>query len=273
MSKQKILAVVVVYKPDILLLRKNIDAIIDQVDKVLLWNNSPESFSERLIIGVSYKVFTITKGENIGISKALNNAWQYAKENRYDYLLTMDQDSVWVNFSGFLEKVFSCSDSNNIFGPEYSLIDSNAIREDEYRITSGMLIPIQLLDIIGGYREDFIVDGIDVELCYRARKYGYKVYYVSGSTLIHQAGNHVECHFMGVKYYSDGYSPFRIYGIIRNHLIIFKEYDVSMHQMSRIIGCYYLKMPIKILFGEDNKREKLAAFYKGLLDGIKYKAI
>lgn len=269
MNSIKILAVIIVYNPDINLLLKNIKALIENVHGLLIWNNSPNNFDANSLVKLDDKIIVKSYNDNIGISKALNIAWHYAKDNKYDYLLTMDQDSVWINFKGFLEKFYSFADKVNIFGPEYDLQNNvNSICEREYRITSGMLVPLELLDKIGGYYEDFVIDGIDVELCYRAREYGYKVYYIGGSTLEHHAGLNLCCRFLFFKFYSDGYSPMRIHGIIRNHLIIYKRYKVGRMMRNATFIRYYLKMPIKILFGEKNKLRKLSAYFNGLYKGI-----
>lgn len=264
-----ILAVIIVYHPDVDLLRRNINAIIGSVDRVLIWNNSPTEFKETDSQIENEKIVFLSEGDNIGISKALNIAWAYAQNNRYDYMLTMDQDSVWINFDGFLKKVFAFNDINNIFGPEYEFLESDNFREDEYRITSGMFLPTSILNNIGGYCEEFMVDGIDVELCYRARTHGYRVFNVSGSTLEHHPGSHIECNFLNIKFVSDGYSPFRIYGIIRNHMMIFKKYKVGFRPFYYTLKHYYIMMPIKILLGERNKKEKLTAYLKGFYDGLK----
>ncbi len=268
MVSNKILAVIIVYNPDVELLLKNIDALIDDVKGLLIWNNSPDNFDASFLIGLYNKIVVKSHGENIGISRALNIAWHFAKDNNYDYLLTMDQDSVWVNFKSFLTQVFSFTDKENIFGPEYRLYENNNINEGEYRITSGMLVPLVLLDEIGGYYEDFVIDGIDVELCYRAREHGYKVYYVSNSTLKHHAGLNIPCKFLWLSFYSYGYSPKRIYEIIRNHLIIYKRYNVGRRMRNATLFRYYLMMPIKIIFGEKNKLKKLSAYFNGLYKGL-----
>lgn len=265
----RILAIVIVYKPDLPLLKRNITAFKNDVDCLIIWNNSPEFCDEKTFEFESVKILYHTEGHNVGISKALNYAWIYARKNKYDYLLTMDQDSVWVNFKGFLNKVFSFENPNNIFGPEYDFREEVKFREYEYRITSGMFLSIDILNAIGGYCKNFMVDGVDVELCYRAREHGYRVYNISGSTIEHHAGSHLICNFLGYRFISDGYSPFRIYGIICNHLMIFKRYKVGWRAFYYIIKHYYIMMPIKILLGENDKKKKLTAYIKGICDGIK----
>ena len=147
MNSIKILAVIIVYNPDINLLLKNINALIENVHGLLIWNNSPNNFDANSLVKLDDKIIVNSYNDNIGISKALNIAWHYAKDIKFVYLLTMDQDSVWINFKGFLEKFYSFADKVNIFGPEYDLQNNvNSICEREYRITSGMLVALELLD-------------------------------------------------------------------------------------------------------------------------------
>ena len=92
----KILAIVVTYYPEKNLLKKNINAFIEYVDKVLIWENTPES--EKLSFRFIHDEKIEYCGDGINsISHALNYGWKYAKRNGYDYLLTMDQDSILVN--------------------------------------------------------------------------------------------------------------------------------------------------------------------------------
>ena len=101
MITTKILAIVVTYYPEKDLLEKNVQAFINQVDKVLIWENTPSPDK------LDYRFITHEKVEYHGdginsISRALNYAWEYANENGYDYLLTMDQDSFFENFDYYV---------------------------------------------------------------------------------------------------------------------------------------------------------------------------
>ena len=47
----KIIAIFVAYKPDMNALRRNVAAVIDSVDYVLVWRNSGEDFSTLSAVG------------------------------------------------------------------------------------------------------------------------------------------------------------------------------------------------------------------------------
>ena len=92
----RILAVVIAYYPDMELLSENMNAFVDHVEKVLVWDNTPDGDKELANQELPGKEKTerVGEGENKGISYVLNWAWHYAVEHGYDYLLTMDQDSL-----------------------------------------------------------------------------------------------------------------------------------------------------------------------------------
>lgn len=275
MHTMKILAIIVTYYPSKRLLVKNVRSFVDNVDKLLIWENTPQEtkYSYRFI-EESEKIQYCGENENKGISYALNFAWQYAKRNGYDYLLTMDQDSYWAFFDDFLYSVkkFVAGGELGIWAPCHSPV----YVEDEYLlsdhvITSGTLVPISILDVVGGYNTDFFVDGIDVDLCYRASEAGYKSYYVNNCFLIQRFGDRVsKCIFFRIVN-SSNYSPFRLYGILRNHIIIMRKYNIVSSLRKRIIGIYIIRFTIKILLVEKNKWEKIKAILSGIYDGIRIK--
>ena len=72
----KVLAVIVTYKPDKELLTKNINALQGRVEGILIWENSPEIDIRSWLnsTGIIYQGV----GRNVGISRALNFAYRYA---------------------------------------------------------------------------------------------------------------------------------------------------------------------------------------------------
>lgn len=265
---KNILAIVITYNPDVELLQRNIDSFIKYVDRIIIWNNTPGDINNKScnIQTHTEKVIYKGNGQNIGISRALNYAWRYAINEQYDYLLTMDQDSVWVNFDLFLEKV-SAHGIQAIYGPSYVKNQQEDYMKVGYRITSGMLVPISIINTVKGYNTDFIIDGIDVDFCYRAKMKGYLTYNVSGAWLNHKVGDQQKMSFCGKEFTTYNYSPVRIYGICRNHILIWKEYEVDPI-FRFFMKEYLLKMPLKVLLGEKNKASKLKSFFLGVFDGL-----
>lgn len=270
-SGNRILAVVVTYYPEQDLLEKNISAFIDYVDKVMIWENTPSDILESYRFISHIKVDYFGDGIN-SISHALNFAWKYARDHGFNYLLTMDQDSRWVNFKDFLYRtIYNNTIPFGIYGPtifgrEY---------EDDFHygdiITSGMLVPIDILNDVGGYNEEFKIDGIDSYFCYSAMEKGYGVYTVKGCVLKQKFGGENLVSFLKYNFYTYHYSASRLYEIYKSQVIIIRRFHVTAEYNKRFWRNRILKWPVKILLGEGDKWNKYKNICKGLFAGILYK--
>ncbi len=275
--EHRILAIVVVYKPDLGLLKRNIDAFISYIDCVILWNNSPDCFNEKLLQCESDKIQYHTEGRNIGISKALNYAWRYAQKNKYDYLLTMDQDSVFLNFKVYSDTTIKYNEQEIcLIGPGISIGESRTlvpniseVDDQNHLITSGMLVPISLLNKIGGYCEDFKIEAVDLDLCIRARAAGYRICRNTFGELSQTFGNPYTRKLFGKTYIGANYSSQRLYGIFRNHMILYRRYKCPLAK--RLLKVYFINFVPRIFLWEDFKGDKLKAIFRGLKDGFLYK--
>lgn len=277
---EKILAVVITYNPEIELLIKDIESFYQNVDKTLIWDNSEEivsSIIRRKVINKFDNIIFLGDGFNKGISHGLNIGWKYAVEHNFDFLLTMDDDSVFVDFKTYKKRVLNRIKQTGVLALYGPLTNNVMPTEDSFSkkhhlITSGMLVPIHLLNKAGGYCNNFLVDGIDIELCIRLRKLGYDSFMDNKSRLIQKYGNPISRKILGFTLQSANYSPTRLYEIFRNHIIILREYDYPRDLLWHIIRLYLLGFVVKgILFVDHNKKQKLIAVYKGMKSGIHYK--
>ena len=262
----KVLAVVVTYYPDEELLTKNIQAFIHDVDKVLIWENTPELKKIRYRFIQHKKIEYCGDGIN-SIARALNYAWRYAEENRYDYLLTMDQDSLFQDFPSYKNTVLAhCPGKDAIYGPNYSDKPIDPIQEKHYTITSGMMLPVSVLNAVGGYDEFFAVDGLDMDLCLKARQKGIKTYVIRDSIIKHKFGNPISASFWGHKVLYSSYPPKRLYNIYKTHILLIRKYKSDELKNEFCFICLR-KMPRNVILFEKEKVSKLWAILKGIVVG------
>jgi rhamnosyltransferase len=267
-----ILAIVVTYYPEKELLERNIAAFIDEVDKVLIWENTPED--QKLL----YRFINHPKADYCGdginsISHALNYAWQYAAKYGYDYLLTMDQDSVLFNFEILKEYAFSHSEKMMILGPSFSQADTEGesltAKKSEEIITSGTLIPVKVLDCLGGYDENLTIDGIDTELCLRANLQGIFSYQVYGCGLRQKFGQPQIKYYRGRKILINSYPAKRLRSILRVHIYLMRKYPNMSDYTRNHIKKHYIKNRVKeILLFEDKKIPKCYNLAMGIIEGM-----
>lgn len=248
-----ILAVVTLYFPDIRELSANIDSYADCVDRILLWRNSPvSSFAHP-------KVELCGDCTNQGLPAALNYAWHYAEEHSYDWILTMDQDTRWVDFRSFLGEVSVATGPRGIYIPGQELI------------TSGTLQSTETVRELGGWREDFFIDGVDFDYEMRARRAGINIYRVGAGSIDHHLGSPQSARAFGKTFTTANYAPYRLYDMYRNHWIVIRSYpEYSARLKKRTINSYKARIP-RIILGEKQVLAKIWAIIKGTFAGLTYK--
>lgn len=85
-----------------------------------------------------------------------------------------------------LSKLFPKSE---LFGKyNLSYLDENVTHEVDSVNGAFMFIPKKVLDDAGLFDEDFFMYGEDLDLCFRIKKNGYKIYYFPGVTTVHLKG-------------------------------------------------------------------------------------
>lgn len=272
---KKILAVIIVYQPNLQLLIDDIKSFYDNVECTLIWDNSDVTQAKKTKKELQKKfdhAIFMGEGINRGISYGLNKGWHYARDNGYEYMLTMDDDSIFEDFGPFLQSVINKREKA-LYGPN-TIKNSHrkGFEKVNHLITSGMIVPVDLLNKAGGYYCDFFVDGIDIELCLHIKELGYECLMKKDSFLLQRYGNTISKSFLGHTFHSPNYSPFRLYGIFRNHIIILRKYRYQFSLLMHIIKLYFLGFVIKgIVLMENNKIEKIRSVIKGIKDGLNYK--
>lgn len=270
------LSIIVVYNPKVDLLVKDICSFIKNVDLLIIWQNSVLSDDVREYISSLGNIIFAGNGINQGIPTALNFALSYAIKNGYDYLLTMDQDSVLENFDNYKNTVIKKNQEKTCIVGAYQTFLESKLSEDifsEYKwvITSGTIFPIRLLNEIGGFETSFFIDTVDIEVCIRARKYGYKCYICRTGKLIQKYGVKHTIKMLNKTINYVVYSPDRIYGIFRNLtmlLITYRKKEISYELFT--FSFIVIKSAV---FEKRNRTKSLLAMLFGIIDGIRQKSL
>ncbi len=271
MESKKILAIVVTYYPEKELLVRNVQAFIEHVDKVLIWENtpSPDKLDYRFIIHEKVEYF----GDGINsISRALNFAWEYANEKGYDYLLTMDQDSYFENFYFYVAKTVLCEDAPiGIWTPQMNKeFVSSEYEEIDIPITSGMLASVKIVNEIGGWNESYTIASVDDEFFLQAHQCKIKKYKVKDASLLQRFGITQVVTVFGHKLELRNYGPQRLYDIYRNNIILIRKYP-KIDYLRKNFFHYWLKAIVLVFLFENQRFKKTAAIFKGILSGLRYK--
>lgn len=264
----KILALVVTYRPDENLLVRNISAFAPYVDSIIIWRNSNEDLC--FLEEWKDKIRFWGNGENKYLAEPINVVMRFAYNEGYDFILTMDQDSEWVNFKDFKDAVYQQWQSGGnhvgIYAPNVNGYLKDITREYqdiEWVIQSGMLINLKKVMGLGGFREDYEIYGIDEEYCYWLRQHGLKIRSFVNSRLKQKYG---EATKSKLGFTVLNYSPITRYHLIRNMIWMKREFPKST--VFRRIPHVFLLNLRDILFAESNKVKKTTALIKGIYDGL-----
>lgn len=300
-TKYRMAAVVVSYHPDNVIFRRLLNLLAFQVDKIYVIDNG-SNFFDLFISSFNKNRFNEEKilffqlKENIGLAKALNVGIEMALADGMDFIVFSDQDSQPAEnmvdglLSAYLELEkrgirvgaigplvtdlhtshtipFQVNIPGKFFYRHGIPTDDVPHVETLTLITSGTLVPTHVLRDVGGMREDFFIDQVDIEWCHRARAKGYRLFGTSWARLYQRMGeNRLSVWFFGWRF-ENNYKPLRIYYRLRNFVALSKLKYVNRSWLVRS-GFYWFKvLSAHLVFGKDRmKTLKMAC--SGILDGM-----
>ena len=243
MTNHKVIAVVVTYQPGLDVLAELLNVLVKQVDSVIIVDNG-----SAIDVSLCFKQYSLRQvsvlrlGKNMGIAFAQNRGIELARGLEAQFVLLMDQDS--IPEPGMVQALLSATiqKAAGAVGPRYldarqenpppfirirglrlercACPTSDAIVPVDYLIASGCLIPMAVLNQVGGMREDLFIDYVDIEWGLRARRFGYQSYGVCGARMTHCLGNE-PIEFLSKKL--PLHSPLRHYYHFRNAVLLYRE--------------------------------------------------
>lgn len=266
----KILCAIILFKPDIDKVKSLLKEMSTHISGFFLWDNTPGGCGLSQVL--DYPIYFKIGGVNLGLSKSYNEALKYAQTHDFEYLMTMDQDSQWVNLGAYINQIRN----HEIIKPFKTLyfVSTTAGNKVPFTpinsggINSGAIIPISFLNKIGGYNTDFFIDAIDDWLILEAIKHEMECYLVGNCRIKQKYGESTESHFLGKTFKILNYSPMRLYGVMRNYFILWHHYTLPKDLKIKIIKYFFFTWLAKILLGEDNKKKKISALLTGVYDGL-----
>jgi len=271
MKSEQVLAVIVSYN-GVGKITRGIDALRNQVDHIHVVDNGSGPETLRLLDTIEGGNVTVERlSENRGVGYALNRGVHFAQELKYQWLLTMDQDSIVSE--GFIEayRVAVEHDPSRVcLTPRLAKYDGLTVEPVGYAITSGNLVKMTLYEQIGAYDESFFIDGIDFDFCLRVRNAGYSIYRVGEAYMQHQLGEPVTPPRFFGKFYAQ-HSPGRRYYMYRNFLYLARRFVSAFPLFVLKLGISHLILLVLVGFMDPNPLAGYRAIGRGILDYFKRK--
>ena len=275
----KLAAVVVFYKPSEDNIH-NIDAYKDIVDKIYVVDNTDD---EIIRLKDDDKIEYIKLNENKGIAYALNEGAKKAIKDKYEWLLTMDQDSkiTKTNITDMLSFIENHKDEKDIglVSPYQDIGMDETLPDTEYddmieMMTSGNIINLDAYQKIGGWKDWMFIDCVDTDYCMNLHKHGYKVLRLNKVVMEHHLGDRTFPKLFGKVYDCSNHNAMRRYYIIRNNWYICDMYGDMYPEYCQRLKRIQRGQFKRVLVFEKDKFHKIKNMIKGYKDykkGIKGK--
>lgn len=291
----RIVAGIVIYKPDYLVLSKLIEEIAPEVSAIIIVTNSVMMASEYLNLqrlADQTPVVLDNPGENIGLGCAYERIMDFAQikglSGQADRVILFDQDS--SPSRGMITALVARMDMLKLFGECPAVIGPKPVAAASnhksptiyyhspsrhaasseavwFTISSGSLIDLAAYRQIGAFRGDFFIDCIDIEWCLRAWSEGYSCWSAEDVLMPHRLGTgYITVPLLGWKMPTQ--SSLRLNTYARNQAALLCMSHVPKYWKFRI--CAYLVVQILVYWLAD--RGKIArpkSMIAGFAAGIK----
>lgn len=256
---------------------KLIDGYRKNFEKVFVFDNTDSN--KRLLNQEYFKnkdsVEYISKNSNEGLSVAFNMMCQKAIENGFDYICLLDQDSDFSseNIFKMINHIKSSKKKNvGIYVPEivYKHLENNrrlrqtSISETQIKwgISSGSFINLDIYKKTDGFDENYFIDRLDYDYCIKLNRLGYKLIKIKSSYLYQDLGQSRK----GIIGSVSQHSPIRHYYMFRNRLYFYAKNESNKVKNFSTIIFLSARHFLKVIFTEDEKREKIKMMVKGYKD-------
>ena len=191
--KKPIAAGIVLYEPkDVERLKKCLGTVLSQTDKLYIFDNSCKDHSAMLDRDIAY----ISEHQNKGIGYALNRLAEAAERDGYEWLITMDQDSLlpdktvssYLKYIGRKDIALICP---QVIDKRRSYMKIKTSPQKEYVafcITSACCTRLSAWTQAGKFDEWLFIDLVDNDFCKRITACGYRILRLNDIVLDQQFG-------------------------------------------------------------------------------------
>lgn len=291
-TDDRVVAVIVTFRPDLLALRRLIECLLPQVSGLVVVDNGSDDVAQAYLQELPSSFFSyMDMGENRGVAEALNQGVNMAFESGATHVMLFDQDSVPAE-DMTLQLLFAHRQLETqgcrvaTVGPQYvdprsgyvaPFLVTKGLRlhpvcsptpslpvEVDFVITSGALISQASWVAIGSMAGPMFIDYVDIEWGLRARSKGFVSYGLASARLSHSLGDR-RMDFLGQSV--PIHSPLRHYYQIRNPLWIYRQKGIPLN-WKVVDGCrLMLRFAFNSIFVAP-RLKNIKYMFRGFLDGL-----
>lgn len=292
-KKSCLCAIIVTYEPDPDVLLRLLAQISTQTDFLLIDNASSNAAQFIAHAQDTPRCIGVRRlDKNIGLASAMNRGLREVSAAAYGFAVLFDQDSqvpasffidmqrTYTRAQGLLSsklaalgprivslrnakpmpfKVFSrlCKRSDRRLPSDAKLFEA------DFLISSGCMIALQYLDDIGMMKDEYFIDNIDLEWCFRASARGYALLGTDYALLQHSIGVDDDSALVRAGLIVS-HSPLRSYYSTRNRFALYREAHAPWAWKLRDFPRFILKSTWLLLFSKQR-----SAYWQNIYRGWK----
>ena len=282
---------IVIYHPEEAQLRRLVGAVAPGLREVVVFANSdvsPETERGLAEAAAPTACRILRPGANVGLGAAYDAFLASARAAGDRFVLLLDQDSLppkdaVPRLADLHARLAAAGERPAVVGPRP--LDPQGQRmktaarpapapaglRDEARrvsfvISSGSLVDVAAAEAVGPFREDYFIDAIDLEWCFRAEARGFSIWVADRVHMDHRLGRGViRLPVLGLLLADQ--PPRRLYTYLRNQLDMMRLPHVPRTHKAKILFSLPLRLPVYLL-RNGFSRECRAAIRNGLRDGV-----
>ncbi|MEO9089395.1 MAG: glycosyltransferase family 2 protein [Rhodanobacter sp.] len=288
-------AVVVSYHPDPVVVAKLVDLLSRQVGAVVLVDNGSDGDWQSDMTASLHVAggILMPQSRNLGLAAAQNLGIEWAREQGFAYVLLLDQDSEPEDgmVASLREALLGLSGAGLVaaVGPRFHDLrehrDAPFVRVRfplnrklwceqpaqtiacDFLISSGMLIPLAVLDRVGAMDAGLFIDNVDLEWGFRAQAQGYSLHGVCAATMHHRLGDARRMLPFGLGQVVV-HGPVRLYYMMRNRVRLYRLPYTPRTWIAQDLPRVLVKL---LLFGVliGPRWRNLRFMLRGLRDGLR----
>ena len=287
-------AVIVSYHPEPAAIASLVGVVAPQVGAVIVLDNASDG-DWQAALGLTLSArggALLGLPRNIGLAAAQNLGIDWARSHGYSYILLLDQDSepgvgMVASLLAALQELSSTGTVAAV-GPRFHDQHENRAAPFvrigfplnrklwcesptqhiacDFLISSGALIPLDVLDRVGPMDAGLFIDNVDLEWGFRARAKGYALYGVCAATMHHRLGDARRALPFGGQVVVHG--SLRLYYMMRNRLLLYRMPHTPRVWIAQDIPRVLAKL---FLFGVliGPRPRNLRCMLRGLWDGLR----
>lgn len=272
---------IITYNPTLTDVSTCLEALCNQVERVVIVDNASKNVKSLQEVVSKYANVTLVKNsQNIGFAKALTQVFEWAKSQGFNWVLTLNDDSVVPSnmiseYKKILESQGNLVNQKNAKNSKIAIVCSllknrldgtilhSKCHEDEC-ITSGSLTSVEAWQKIGGFDEWLEIDGVDFDFSRRLVRAGWKIVECQNVIMEHQIGKARSINLIIKHPIVWNHNANRKYYIARNMQVV--DYKMGTYSYAKSLRAVVRDM-IFVALWEKNKFAKIRAMIRGFKDG------